>query len=61
VRGRDVYRSCTTKKRYRTDLEAQRAASTYRRHRDRRAVTLRAYECGVCGGYHLTSKREYER
>jgi hypothetical protein len=64
ARGRAVWRSCGRKARYRSDYEAANAIAGARRAHDARergAYLLRAYECEVCGGYHITKTREHVR
>jgi len=46
--SRSVYRSCTSKVRYRDDNAADRAA---------KKRGLRAYFCTYCQGFHLTSQK----
>lgn len=42
------WRSCKRKARYRNEHEAQRRANE---------IGLRAYECEICNGWHLTKQR----
>lgn len=46
------HRQCGKKARYITEYDAVRKAALYVAHG---APPLRAYECPLCGGWHLTS------
>ena len=48
------YRACDRKKRYATLAEAENAIRSCKRHGSR---DLSCYECGYCGGWHLTHKK----
>jgi hypothetical protein len=52
--GRTAWRSCEKKARYRTEGEAQHFANRAMQHRPQ--TTLRVYDCGICNGWHMTSK-----
>lgn len=47
----DLERSCTSKKRYGDEKQANRIVAKVR---EQRGVELRAYPCFDCGGYHVT-------
>ena len=53
VRGYLVYRSCGSKRRYKTAVDANKGAKRIMR---RFGSRLRAYYCRFCHGYHLTSQ-----
>lgn len=46
------YRSCGSKKRYRTESEAKHTARNCQRYRP--GQKLHCYFCPICGGWHLT-------
>lgn len=46
---RRAYKMCTSKRRYPSNMDALMFAA-----RSRSGDVLRAYECPVCGGWHLT-------
>lgn len=50
-----MWRVCLRKIRYKTLEKAKRAAN---RAFEKRGTYLRVYLCPVCGGYHLTHKKE---
>jgi len=52
--GRRVWKSCERKTRYRTEGEAIRFANAAMKNRPH--TTLRVYDCGICNGWHMTSK-----
>lgn len=54
VRGFELYASCKSKFRYKTEFAANKAAKEKER---KYGVAQRAYFCRFCGGYHLTTKR----
>lgn len=47
-------RSCQRKRRYWNEVDAIIAAE--KRYADGETEKLRAYECNLCGGYHLTKR-----
>lgn len=47
-----MYFSCLRKKKYTADL----AEALVERIKKERNKDLTYYQCGICGGYHLTSK-----
>ena len=51
--GGEIYNTCTSKRRYRTD---DRAIKMSRRMMRRYGKPLRSYYCRFCGGYHLSSR-----
>lgn len=52
---RRLWRGCEAKVRYRDEHAAERA----RRYCERqRGAALRVYDCGACGGFHLSSQGE---
>lgn len=53
ARGYDVYRSCTSKFRYKDEYSANKVA---KRMAFDNGVVLRVYHCKFCSGFHLTSK-----
>lgn len=56
--GRIVWRACEKKNRYRTQAEARRFARLSMSRRPE--APLRVYECVICNGWHLTSRRQAE-
>lgn len=50
-----AYGSCWRKSAYATEKKANRYA---RKYDDEYGVPMRAYYCGVCGRWHLTSWRD---
>ncbi len=52
-RARNVV--CNGKRRFRDHDEAMQALRHITRHSDRNRLPVRAYECGKCQGWHLTS------
>ncbi|MBR3318748.1 MAG: hypothetical protein IKG21_13100 [Atopobiaceae bacterium] len=53
--GLEGHRMCGRKCRYHSEEMAREVAS--RRMRQEPRVTLRAYECPYCGGWHLTHRQ----
>ena len=51
ISGKWRFKSCESKKRYRTISDAHRTAKNCHVHR---GVKLHAYFCQICHGYHLT-------
>lgn len=49
-----VKASCTSKNRYNTQKEAE--FKVFTEIKSKRASYLRAYECEICSGFHLTHK-----
>jgi hypothetical protein len=45
--GKFEYRSCKSKKRFKSEFDAAKAGSR---------LGLREYECHICKGWHLTSQ-----
>lgn len=48
--------TCNGKRRFRDDVEAKRVLRSMRTHSTRTRIPVRAYECPICRGFHLTSK-----
>ena len=51
------WQSCKRKRRYRNESDARRALKYCRK---KRGVELDFYYCNRCGGYHLTSRINWE-
>ena len=56
ARGQDVYRECTSKRRYNNIRDAKRTAAKCVQSR---GIPLFVYECPFCRGYHLTHKARW--
>jgi hypothetical protein len=50
------YRCSSGKTRYRDHKEAMDSIRYFQLSSDRDTVPVRAYECSLCGGWHVTSK-----
>ena len=57
VRGYEVYRSCTSKRRWDSEYDAIKWAHKILH---RYGKEQRAYHCGFCDGFHLTSRCAHE-
>lgn len=54
--GHDVYRTCSSKRRFASIYAARKRAIDLKRSKNR---NLLAYECPFCGGYHLTRQTRH--